>query len=229
MLNNINNKKNPEKLLNEIIKNDVSVHSIKPIIIKKPIVKNQNRGFAKKVETSFIHEIKCDDVDELKKRRSNIIIIRQYLNSFDEQLKKIYGKDKDLFFKKLLKLNNEQLLCLLESIRVELNIRRNGTIFENIIETSALTFEQILNKLFNIDVTGTFDEMKQSDPEFVIELKMLACEIDFSQYVSIKKIIFLKLLKKYYMNYTINKSLKNININVDNEKLKELNDKFKNI
>lgn len=227
MLNNIkkddNNefqeikKNNDFKILNNL---NNSVVSIKPT--KKPIKNNQN--------TSFIHEIKCANVEELKKRRSNIIIIRQYLNTFDEQLKKIYGNNKDKYISTLTKLSNEQLLYVLEDIRVELSIKRNGTLFKNVIETGCITFEEILDKIFKINVKGCYEQLKKDNTEFLIALQILACEYDFSQYIDAKKAIFIKLLKSYHMKYTVNKAMNGIsNIKINDDKLKQINEKFKNI
>ena len=87
---------------------------------------------------SYINEIKASNVDELKIKRKNIIIIRQYLETFPEKLMKISGNNCQKFIKNLLTLSNEQLLCILEQIRCELSISRNSGIFNNIVEVSAI-------------------------------------------------------------------------------------------
>ena len=37
------------------------------------------------------------------------------------------------------------------------------------------------------------------NPDFLIEMQILACEYDFTQYIDTKKIIFLKLIKIYLL------------------------------
>ena len=66
-----------------------------------------------------LKNVNSGNIDELKLKRSNIIIIRQYLNTFKNDLTGIYGKDIKGFQKKLFSFNNDQLLIILENIRVE--------------------------------------------------------------------------------------------------------------
>ena len=134
--NNIIHEKNKES---SIIESQIKTPHNSPIMINKlQSEENINIDLEKEVKIfnkpkktkrkqqdnySIIHEIKADNVDELKERRSNIIIIRQYLQTFHEKLKKIFGSNKDKFMKNLIKLNNEQLLCILEQIRCELKFQ----------------------------------------------------------------------------------------------------------
>ncbi len=76
---NINEKIiiNKDKIIDNIVENNnKSIILIKPITIKKSIEKNNTQNI------SFIHEVNCNDIEELKKRITNIIIIRQYINTF---------------------------------------------------------------------------------------------------------------------------------------------------
>jgi len=227
---------------NEIIKNSASKKLINDVIEKnklnksvasiKPLNKTINKSIKiKKLNEeqniSFIHDIKADNKDELKLKRTNMIIIRQYLNTFDNELKKIYGNNKEKFIKNLMSLNNNELLFILEQIRCELNIKRNSNIFENVIQTGAITFENILLKIFNIDVVGCFDEMK-NDPEFSYELAIIACEYDISSYLDPKKVLFIKMIKNYYLKYKENKIMQQLkNIEIDKNKLNKINENEK--
>ena len=71
--------------------------------------------------------------------------------------------------------------------------------------------------------------MKEDDPEFVIELRMLACEFDFSEYLSVKSIIFIKLLKRYYMKWQLTKLQSKINISMSKDDLQTCENKFKSL
>ena len=143
----LNNDENDNIIVNKNVNNVLN----KSISIQTPI-KKPTKIINNKQSTSFIHEIKTDNLtaDQLKQKRSIMIIIRQFCNTFD--LKKIYGNNKDKFISNLIKLNNDQLNCILEQIKCELAIQRNGNIFNNVIETGAISFEQILDKIFKIDV-----------------------------------------------------------------------------
>jgi len=227
--NEIIKNSSSKKLINDVIeknKLNKSVASIKPLnkTINKSIkIKKLNE----EQNISFIHDIKADNKDELKLKRTNMIIIRQYLNTFDNELKKIYGNNKEKFIKNLMSLNNNELLCILEQIRCELNIKRNSNIFENVIQTGAITFENILLKIFNIDVVGCFDEMK-NDPEFSYELAIIACEYDISSYLDPKKVLFIKMIKNYYLKYKENKIMQQLkNIEIDKNKLNKINENEK--
>jgi len=225
----VSNKEKSKEIINDLIeskKNDPKIEIKKKSKIIKPkkisIKKSKN-----KESTSFIYEINCNDVEELKKKRSNIVIIRQYLNMFDDKLERIYGKDKNQFIKKLFNLTNEQLYIIIENIRVELSISRNYNIFNNVIETSAITFENILLKIFNIDVVGTFEDLKKNDPELAIELSIIACEYDITKYIDPKKMVFIKLLKTYYMKYKENKIInKKLMILIKNTQQFKINNNF---
>ena len=164
----------------------------------------------------------------MQEKRTLIIIIRQYINNFDEKLKCIYGKNKELFIKKLITLSIDQLKIIRENIKFELNLKRNHSIFFNTLEVTTTAIENISTNIFNIDIKGGYKELSK-DPEFQLDLLMISSEIDISKYINPKSTVFIKLMKQYYMLYNMNKVKKQINNNIKEEDIDKLKNKYDNL
>lgn len=108
-----------------IIKEEPPKLNIKPLYNNRKNNKNKNNDDEYDINDNnnnildTLKNVNSGNIDELKLKRSNIIIIRQYLNTFKNDLTGIYGKDIKGFQKKLFSFNNDQLLIILENIRVE--------------------------------------------------------------------------------------------------------------
>ena len=178
-------------------------------------IKNNESAIINK--NSIIDTLKnCNvgNVDELKLKRSTIIIIRQYINTFEEQLKNIYI-NKSLFEKKLFTLTIDQLQVILEDIRIQLNLIRNKDVFMNVIENSLRGLEKVsFYSGYNID--GITDDL-MADNDFMMDLQIISCEVDISKYVNCKTSALLKLFRKCYQKNTENEIKNKIN-NVINDK-----------
>lgn len=82
--------------------------------------------------------------------------------------------------------------------------------FFNSFELICRGIEKGAKTLFNVDIEGGYDEL-QRNPEFQLDLLMVASEIDISQYLDPKTSLFLLLLKEYYSRYSINKIKNKLN------------------
>jgi hypothetical protein len=141
------------------------------------------------------------NVDDIKKKRSVIIIIRQYVNAFEHELSAVIGGNTKQFIGKLITKTFEELEVIRNNILFELNLRSNETKFYEGAEFVFKTIEKLASTIgYNFE--GAYSELLQ-DPEFMLDLKLLSCECDISKYISPRSSIFIKLLKKYYMRYHI--------------------------
>ena len=124
ILNNskVESIKNNDKPLKQININKNTVQ--KPFITED--INNNN-----KIDT--LKNVNTGNIEEMKLKRWNIIIIRQYLNTFKTELQSIYGKNLKEFEKKLFLLDNNKLLItgILENITVELNLKKNSDIYKS--------------------------------------------------------------------------------------------------
>jgi len=110
---------------------------------------------------------------------------------------------------------------ILENIRFELNLKRNHYLFFNTLEVAATTFEKFASLYFAIDFNGCYAELKQN-PEFEMDLLMVASEIDINQYINPKTSLFMHIIKSYYMKYAENKMQTQMSTqNINPEKLQE--------
>ena len=197
--------------------------------IEHSIIKHQEVSFKKDIvnRSNIIDTIKnvnnAGTIDELKEKRSLIIIIRQYINTFPKELNNIYGK-KNEFEKKLFIMSIDQLKIILENIRVELNLSRNKEIFITTVSTGLKAIETVSN-YSGYDVHGLEDELMK-DPDFILDLQIISCEIDMSQYINPKTSALLKVVKKMYQKNKENEIKKQID-NVLNDQIKL--DKIKNL
>lgn len=172
---------------------------------------------------SFIRNIDASNVDELKEKRSCIIIIRQYINVFPNQLKFLYGNDKKKFEKSLFTLQLDKLKIILENIRVELNLFRNKTIFMDTAKSLLIGYEKIAcYSGFNIE---NISNELLADPDFVMDLQIISAEIDISKYVNAKTSVLMKVLYKSYEKFELNKNVDKLKKNFDADTL----NKMKNI
>lgn len=135
-------------------------------------------------------------VDELKEKRTIIIMIRSYILTFEKQLQNIYGNNKSQFEKQLFLLDINKLKIILENIRVQMNLSRNKEIFTNGITIGLKGIEKISNYV-GFDLNGLTDELMQ-DSNFQLDLQIISCEIDLTAYVNPKSSAFLKVLRKAY-------------------------------
>lgn len=187
--------------------------------IKKGVVPVKEEDF------DFVKNISASNADELQTKRSLIIVIRQYIQNFHEKLKCIYGGNETAFNKKLITLNVQQLELVLENIRFELNLKRNHYIFYNTFEFLATSFEGLMKNVVGINVDDGYAELKK-DPNFQMDLLMVASEIDVSKYVNPKTSLLGQLGLKYwnkYRDFIKNKQefLANIKLNIDDKKIQE--------
>jgi len=104
----------------------------------------------------------------------------------------------------------EELKIILENIRFELNISRNHYIFFNSLETGANFFEFFASMYLDVNLNGTYADLKQ-DPNFTLDLLMVASEINVSDYIDPKMSLFLQLFKSYYCKIAKKKLLNNKN------------------
>ena len=78
------------------------------------------------------------------------------------------------------------------------------------------------------DLSGLSSDL-MNDEEFVLDLKMISCEIDLSQYINPKRSAFLKVFKKVHLKYNENKIKKKVNDIFNNpetlQKIKDLDKK----
>ena len=204
---NIKNKPNKIKKTFKIINDSFNNHNLSNINDRSRIIdtiKNCNTG----------------PIDEIKEKRSLIIIIRQYVNTFPKELINIY-LNKNVFEKRLFTLSVDQLKLILENIRLELNLQRNKNMFMT-IATNGLRGVETLSIFSGYDVTGLSEELLK-DPDFIMDLEIISCEIDASKYVTPKASALLKIIKKGYELKEKNDVKKNLDIvNNDPQKIEKL-------
>ena len=221
-------KKYDTRFNNSIINDQASICNTNIPINKK----------AKKINLSIINKSNIIDtiknvssvgtIEELREKRSNITIIRQYINTFQKELINIYV-NKATFEKKLYLLSIDALKIILEDIRITLNLSRNKTIFMNTIETGLRGFEKVsIYSGYQID--GLTDDLLK-DPDFILDLSIIQCELDVSKYVNPKASAALKVLTCAYKKNKENEIKEKINNTLNNpskiDKIKNLNKWFK--
>jgi len=147
--------------------------------------------------------------DDWKERKKLIIYIRQYICNFADQLTSIIGSSyssQQEFQKNLPHYSLGDLQVTLENIRLELNIGRNNKTVMSSAETVLRTFESLAG-IMKIDISGSSDELLRN-PDFMHDLKMMACEINVSEFITPQRSVFMRGLTVYYKKYYENK-LKN--------------------
>lgn len=214
LINSLNNSKTDIKINENVINNNIP-HPI-PII-------NENKN-------DYIHDIinntsnnNYSNIDDLKEKRHHIIIIRQYINTFPIELKNIFV-NKDNFNKKLFNMTIDQLKLLLENIRVELNLKKNNTLFIDTCKNLLVGYEKVM-LYANVDLKGIADELI-NDPNFMYDLQLISCEINISNYINPKTSCLIKLIQKSYMKYEENKIINNFENKLNND---DILNKIKNI
>jgi len=155
-------------------------------------------------------------------RRKTIIYIRNYYYNFKDtkKLNSIFGvteKQRLDFIRNLNFLSEDDLNNTLELIRFEISISKNYTNFNNILESALRSIETISTKFFNIDVSGSADELLK-DEDFIDYLKCISSEIDISEYIDNKKCAFFKALSVFYKKYYMNKNKAKLSETVNNIK-----------
>ena len=108
-----------------------------------------------------------DDIEVIKRKRHLIIIIRQYVNNFSEELKNLYD-NKKVFEKKIFNLSVPQLEVILENIRSELSLMRNKDQFKTIMEFGLRGAESVC-VYSGYNITGLTDELL-NDESFKLDL-----------------------------------------------------------
>ena len=74
------------------------------------------------------------------------------------------------------------------------------------------------------DVSGLENEL-MNDPDFLLDLQIISCELDLSKYLNPKSSCFLKLVRKMYVLNAKNKMNKTINdINTNKDLLNKIKD-----
>lgn len=189
--------------------------------INKPN-KNLNNN-TNDIINDVINNTQGSDLDNIKEKRSYIIIIRQYINLFENELKTLYG-NKEKFNQKLFKLKLDELKLLLENIRIHLNISKNSNLFMDCAKNALIGYEKVLC-YSGIDINGFSDEILKNE-EFIYDLKCISAEIDMTKYINNKTWAFLKVFQNSYLSYEKNKIIKNIDQKFNND---DVLNKIKNI
>jgi hypothetical protein len=84
---------------------------------------------------------------------------------------------------------------------------------------------EMVSNYSGYDVTGVTDDL-MNDPEFLMDLKIIQCEIDMSKYINPKTSAFMKVVKSIYIKNKENQIAKQMdNVLNDPDKL----DKIKNL
>ena len=213
---------------NKSLKSNKSIRSLKNVSFKKKEKKNiiaDSFINSKKNENiiDIIKNTECNngDIDDLKKRRSTIIIIKQYLSTFEEDLKVIFSPNKIMFEKKLFTLNYDQLLTILENIRTTINIKQNKSNFMTLSSNIIKGIEMISN-YSGYEVSG-LEQQLLHDEDFKIDLQILSCELDISKFINVKSSCLMKIVKTMYSINNEHKMKNQINIVLnDEQKLQEL-------
>ena len=170
-----------------------------------------------------INNVNTGDINDIKEKRSYIIIIRQYINIFEKELKNIYN-NKDKFINKLFTLKLDELKILLENIRIHLNISKNSTLFMDCAKNAIIGYEKVMC-YSGINLEGLSEDILKNE-DFIYDLKCISAEIDMSKYVNCKTSAFLKLVQNSYYTYEKNKIIKNLDEKLNNN---DVLNKIKNI
>ena len=135
--------------------------------------------------------------------RHKILVIRNYINHFEDILKPTiiceFGT-KVKMFKKLYELNSSQLDNILQQIRVELVSSKSVAMFHNIADMAILGIEKS-SGLFRMDLTGLSTNCK-NDAQFQSAITQLGCE--YSIDLPPKKQILLSLAYNISSTYSMN-------------------------
>ncbi len=156
-------------------------------------------------------------LENYSERKSLIITIRQYINTFPEKLNSIIGdteKKQEKFIKNLFFLQVEQLNLIKEMITFEITLKFNGNLINDTTKNALKMTEPIFKK-FGFDVDGVSDSIFD-DEGFKTNFKLMCCEIDISKYLSPKRAVFFHMVKNYFLKYNLNKN-KNKMQNIENE------------
>ena len=98
---------------------------------------------------------------------------------------------------------------------------RNKQMFNDTVQFALKGIETISN-YSGYDVSGVADDL-MNDPEFILDLKVIQCEIDMSKYISVKSSAFMKVVKKMYMKNKENEMKKEFeNVLNDKDKLEKI-------
>lgn len=222
-LNNSNNEEWSEE--DEENLNNKKTNNIIPP--KKLITVEYNEEPKKQInKTDLIHDVINntnnlinDDVNELREKRSLIIIIRQYLKVFKKELQDLNINEKLLFNH-----NINKLKVILENIRIELNLKKNSNLFLETSKNILIGYEKVMCHS-GIDLNGVWDDLL-NNPDFIYDLQMISCEVDISKYINPKWSAFLKVVQSSYLKYEQNKIINNLEKKLNNE---DVLNKLKNI
>ena len=210
------------------INNNSQISIIKSIKSNKSVKINKTPQIVQKqniIDVIKNTHIDNGDINDLKERRSCIIIIKQYINTFEKELISIYSPNKNQFEKRLFTLNLDHLKTILEDIRTTINLQSNKQNFM-VLSSTLLKGIETIGCYSGYDINNLEQEL-MNDPSFVQDLQILQCEIDLSKYINPRTSVLLKVVKKCYTLQNENKMKKQIN-NVLNDKdkieqLKNLN------
>ena len=78
------------------------------------------------------------------------------------------------------------------------------------------------------DLQG-FVDFLYSDPMFSTNIKIQACEYSIDSYLSPGKQILISIIKNSYLIYNLNIKKKEIALTIDNNKINDINEKFKKL
>lgn len=238
ILNNSDSEPTKKETIKEPVINPIKIEYIKNEIEEpqRPQPPQPPRPPKKNIKQNNENEqfidlvnIPSGSVDDLKKRRSKIIVIRQYIQNFKNELQSVIGPNEKQFIAKLITKSFEDLDIIYNNIRFELNLKTNEQNFYRTVEIGAVNLEKLVS-MCGFDISGGYDAIKNDD-DFKMTLKMIASETDISSILSPKHMLFIQLIKSYYMQYNKNKIEKMACLDQlnDNDKFKELNKNFKDI
>jgi hypothetical protein len=128
----------------------------------------------------------------------------QYCELFPEKLDYLIGQNKRAFYDKLDNMGVDKLNKILENIRFELSIKAN---LPNVVgmTKNVVSGIEVGSQFIGMDMSGLTDDLFNPQSDFEQNLKLLACEIDFSDVLSPGKMIAFSFVRTAYMRYELNK------------------------
>ena len=180
---------------------------------------NENNNLEKSIIKNVYNPNNKFDENETFEKRKTIIIIRQYLATFNDKLNYLFGKNKQQYEKSLYTYDLNKLKNILESIRCELALSKNKNITKQITETILYSYEKGM-KYTGINLDGITSQL-MNDPDFMYDVQMLSCEVDLTSYLNPKTNILLKIAQQSYILYSKNKMEDKLNELLEGVKLQE--------
>ena len=210
--------KNMRDELKEILKDDEYEYKQKPVNNHIPVI-------SKNLMVS----------DEYQKKRQLILTLRSYLELFFETkpgIRILIGiqnkNDLPIFNSKLFDYSVDELEKLKSNILFEINVNENSTMIIDFSKQICHGYEKTLCSIgYDIE---SFTDSLYNDKMFIDNLKLLSCEINFSEYLSPTKAILFAIIKQTFIVHKINQIKKSISHNDKNninDKISQINNNLK--